>query len=372
MPKLKPESLLVAEGRPLGDDAPLNTPLVPASNFTLGGAAVYAREDGTDTWRSLESTVGALEGGEAVAFASGMAAAAAVFAQVPPGGEIVMPDDAYQGVAALAREGADQGRWRLRRLPTDDTPAWLQAGERADLLWLETPSNPMLVLADLEAIGAAPRRRDSLLVVDNTFATPLNQQPLRHGADLSLHSATKFIGGHSDLLAGIVAARSPARVEALRHARTVYGGVPGTLEAFLATRGLRTLAVRLRRAEENALQLARFLEVHSGVTRVRYPGLESHPQHELARRQLGGFGAILTFEVDGDAALADALCRATRLVRHATSLGAVETTMERRAVHAGQEHVPPNLLRLSVGIEDADDLASDLDQALRAVQGVRV
>lgn len=372
MTRLKPESLLVAAGRPGTAGAPLNTPLVPASNFTLGGDAGYAREDGTETWRALETALGQLEGGDAVAFASGMAAVAAVFELVPPGGELVLPEDAYQGVVALAGEGAQRERWRLRRLATDDTAGWIEAGERADLLWLETPSNPMLALADLETIGSARRRQGALLVVDNTFATPLNQQPLAHGADLSLHSATKFIGGHSDLLAGAIVAKDPGVADHLRRVRTLQGGVPGTLEAFLAIRGLRTLDVRLRRAEDNAHRLARFLASHPAVRTVRYPGLAAHPQHELARRQLGGFGAILTFEVEGDAARAEAVCRATRLVRHATSLGAVETTMERRAVYAGQEHLPPGLLRVSVGIEAFEDLQADLDQALRAAQGGRV
>lgn len=372
MSSLKPESLLVAAGRPVARGAPLNTPLMPASNFTLGGEAGYAREDGTETWRSLETAVGQLEGGDAVAFASGMAAVAAVFEQVRPGGEVVLPEDAYQGVVALAREGVERERWRLRRLATDDTAGWIEASDHADLLWLESPSNPMLVLADLEAVGGAPRRQGALLVVDNTFATSLNQQPLGLGADLSLHSATKFIGGHSDLLAGVVVAKDPEIAGRLRRSRTLQGGVPGALEAFLATRGLRTLDVRLRRAEANALRLARFLESHAAVRGVRYPGLASHPQHEQARRQLGGFGAILTFQVKGDAAQAEAVCRATRLVRHATSLGAVETTMERRAAYAGQEHLPPSLLRVSVGIEAIEDLEGDLNQALRAAQGERV
>ena len=364
MAKLKLESLLVSAGRPHAPGEPLNVPLVPASNFLLGEGAVYAREDGTETWRAFEDALGALEGGRALAFASGMAAAAAVFERVPPGGRVVLPADAYQGVVALAEAGAAQGRWTLGRLATDDTAGWVAAAAAADLCWIETPSNPMLVVADLAAIAAAPRKPGGLLAVDNTFATPLNQRPLERGADVVLHAVTKYLGGHSDLLAGALVAREPELVEALARVRTLHGGVPGALEAFLATRGLRTLAVRLRRGEENAAALADFLATHPRVSRVHYPGRPDHPQHGIARSQLDGYGAIVSLELVGDAASAEAVCAATRLIRHATSLGSVETTMERRAAYAGQEHVPPSLLRISVGIEALEDLQADLDQAL--------
>jgi cystathionine gamma-synthase len=367
MAKLKPESLLVSAGRPHAPGAPLNAPLVAASNFLLGEGVVYAREDGTETWRAFEEALGVLEGGRALAFASGMAAAAAVFDLVPVGGRAVLPADAYQGVVALAEAGAAQGRWILERLATDDTAGWVAAADTADLCWIETPSNPMLVVADLAAIAAAPRRPGAILAVDNTFATPLNQRPLERGADVVLHAVTKYLGGHSDLLAGALVVREPELGQALSRVRTLHGGVPGALEAFLATRGLRTLAVRLRRAEENAAALADFLAAHPRVSRVHYPGLPDHPQHELARTQLDGFGAIVSLEFQGDAAGAEAVCAATRLIRHATSLGSVETTMERRAAYAGQEHVPANLLRISVGIEALEDLQADLDQALASV-----
>jgi cystathionine gamma-synthase len=364
MKSLKAESVLVHAGRPTDVGAPLNTPLVPASNFILGDGKVYSREHGVPTWQALEDIVGALEAGTAVSFASGMAAVAAVFEQVPAGARVVIPDDSYQGVASLARDGAEKGRWLLDELATDDTAGWVAAAMTHDLLWLESPSNPMLVLADLAAIASAPRKDGNLLVVDNTFATPLNQQPLTLGADVSLHSATKFIGGHSDLLAGLAVTSDARLLESLRAARQRYGATPGTLESFLATRGLRTLALRLERAQHNAQELAAFLEAHPRIVQARYPGLPSHPQHALAKSQLGGFGAIITFEVDGGAAAAERLCGATRLIRHATSLGSVESTMERRAVHPGQEHLPAGLVRISVGIEAGDDLVGDLSRAL--------
>ncbi|KAA9133518.1 PLP-dependent transferase [Marinihelvus fidelis] len=361
--KLKPSSLVVSAGRPRDRGQALNAPLVPASNFILGDEPVYSREDGTATWAAFEDAVGALEHGRAISFSSGMAAVAAVFEQVPAGGRVVLPDDCYQGVVRLALEGEQKARWRVTRLPTEDTPAWVAAAGEADLLWLETPSNPQLILADLDAIAAVPRRQGALLAVDNTFATPLNQRPLERGADISLHSATKYLGGHSDLLAGVVAVGDDELYGRLFAARQCNGATPGTLEAWLSLRGMRTLAVRLERAQANAARIAAFLEGHPDVVDTRYPGLESHPQHELARRQLDGYGAIVSF-VLADATAADRLCESVRLIHHATSLGSVESTLERRGVHAGQGHLPPGLIRLSVGIEDADDLCADLAQAL--------
>lgn len=365
-PEISLESWLVSAGRDSLPGAPLNVPLVPASNFILGGGRDYSRDDGTPTWEALEEIVGGLESGKAVAFASGMAAIAAVFDQLAAGAVVVLPDDCYQGVAGLAAAGAEKQRWSVQRVPVDDTAGWIRACGLADLIWLESPSNPLLTVADLEAVCAAPRKPGALVAVDNTFATPLNQQPLVFGATVSLQSATKFIGGHSDLLAGVATTRDGALWHALRKSRELTGATPGALEAFLAARGARTLALRLQRAQHTALMLAERLETHPSITRVRYPGLPSHPTHAVAKRVLKGFGTIISFDVTGRAEVADAVCRSVRLIRHATSLGAVETTMERRAAIPGQEHLPPSLLRLSVGIEDADDLWSDLASAIHA------
>lgn len=362
--RVKPESWLVSAGRASEPGAPLNVPPVPASNFVLGGRREYSRDDGTPTWEALEEVVGGLEGGKAVAFASGMAAIAAVFDQLAVGAVVVLPDDCYQGVAGLAQAGAQRGHWSVQRVDNADTAGWSRACGAADLVWLESPSNPLLAVADLEAICAAPRRPGTIVAVDNTFATPLNQQPLDFGATLSLQSATKLIGGHSDLLAGIATTRDDELWHALRRSRELAGATPGTLEAFLAVRGVRTLALRLERAQNSAMILAQRLESHPRVTRVRYPGLPSHPTHATAARVLKGFGSIVSFDLLGGAELADAVCRNVRLIHHATSLGAVESTMERRAAIPGQEHLPPSLLRLSVGIEDVDDLWADLESAL--------
>jgi len=365
-PGLKPESWLVSAGRASEPGAPLNVPLIPASNFIIGRGREYSRDDGTPTWEALEEIVGGLESGKSVAFASGMAAIASVFDQLAAGAVVVLPDDCYQGVAGLAAAGAERLRWSVRRVAVDDTAEWVRACGVADLIWLESPSNPLLTVADLEAVCAAPRKAGAIVAVDSTFATPLNQLPLAFGATVSLQSATKFIGGHSDLLAGVATTRDDALWHALKKSRELTGATPGTLEAFLAVRGARTLALRLQRAQQTAMTLAERLEIHPLVTRVRYPGLLSHPTHATAKRVLKGFGTIISFDLLGGAEFADRVCRNVRLIRHATSLGAVESTMERRSAVPGQGHLPPSLLRLSVGIEDAEDLWVDLDSAIRS------
>ncbi len=366
---LHPETAVVCAGRP-GHAAggPLNAPIVLASNFHAGADAgpdsrAYSRTDATPSWEALETAVGQVEGGHAVAFSSGMAAIAAVLDLVPGGGRIVAPADCYFGVGELLADARQQGRWAVDRVDLTDTAAVQAAVAGADLLWLETPSNPLMEIADLPALCAAGREAGAMVGVDNTFATPLRQQPLALGANVVVHSATKFIGGHCDLLSGITIARDQALAGRVRHRRGLTGATPGALEAFLALRGLRTLALRLDRGQANAGELARRLDQHPAVSRVRYPGLPGDPGHRTAAAQMTGFGAVLAFEV-ADAAAADRLCDALRIVVHATSLGGVESTIERRGKLAGQEHVPPGLLRLSVGCEHIDDLWNDLDSAL--------
>jgi cystathionine gamma-synthase len=339
----------------------------PASNFVLGERRAYSRDDGTPGWDALEEIVGGLEGGSSVSFASGMAGIAAIFDQLPTGSVVALPDDCYQGVTGLAKAGQGRGRWTVHRLAVTDTAGWIEMCGVADLIWLESPSNPLLTVADLDAICAAPRKRGAMLGVDNTFATPLNQRPLAVGADVAVQSVTKFIGGHSDLLGGVVTVRDANLLAALRQSRELAGATPGTLETFLAVRGARTLALRLERAQSNAMTLAERLARHPNVSLTRYPGLASYPTHNAAVRQLKGFGTIISFDVHGDVGTADAVCAGLQLIQHATSLGAVESTIERRASIPGQEHLPPTLLRLSVGIEAVEDLWTDLDRALRNV-----
>ncbi|MCP5030552.1 MAG: PLP-dependent transferase [Actinomycetia bacterium] len=362
-PELDPRSWVVTAGRSDRAGDPLNVPLVPASNYIYGGDFGYARDEGTPTWHALETLIGGLEGGRTLSFSSGMGAVAAVFDLLPVGATVVIPDDCYQGVVGVAEDGATRGRWTVERVALTDTKVWVEALQRADLVWLESPSNPLLNLADVATIGAAPRRAGTLLVVDNTFATPLNQQPLALGADISMMSVTKYIGGHSDLLAGSLTTNDKDLFDALHRSRLLTGATPGSLEAYLAVRGARTLAIRLEAAQANAQAIAEYLAGHRSVVSVLYPGLPDHPQHGLAKAHLGGFGTIITFDI-GSAEAATALCEATTLIRHATSLGAVESTMERRAAIIGQEHLPAGLIRLSVGIEAVDDLLADLRRAL--------
>ncbi|HWD75646.1 MAG TPA: PLP-dependent aspartate aminotransferase family protein [Solirubrobacteraceae bacterium] len=346
---MKPETWAIVAGRPAPEPgAPLNTPIVAASTYMLGGDRVYSRNEATEGWEAFESMLGGLEGGDAVAFASGMAACAAVLGQLPGGAHLVLCDDCYQGVAGIAEAGARIHQWRVERLPASDD-RWLQRAGEADLLWLESPSNPLLEVADLAAICAAPRSPRTRVVVDNTFATPLLQRPLELGADIVVHSATKLIGGHSDLLLGVAVTADGEELRRLRRARSLNGATPGMLECFLALRGARTLALRLERGQASAAQLATRLAEHDAVRRVRYPG----------------FGTIVSFEL-ADAAAADRACDATRIIRHATSLGGVETCMERRSAHPGQEHIPPGLIRLSTGCEALEDLWTDLGGALAA------
>ena len=211
----------------------------------LGEQRAYSRDDGTPGWEALEAIVGSLEGGAAVAFASGMAAIAVVFNQLPTGSVVALPDDCYQGVAGLAHAGQQRGRWTTHRVAVANTARWLELCGEADLIWLESPSNPLLTVGDLDTICAAPRKPGAIVAVDNTFATPLNQRPLDLGADVAVQSVTKFIGGHSDLLGGVVTVRDGRVLAALRQSRELTGATPGTLEAFLAVRGARTLALRL-------------------------------------------------------------------------------------------------------------------------------
>jgi cystathionine gamma-synthase len=354
----------IALGRPHGPGTPMNAPIVPVTTYELGGGPVYARHDGTDTWAAAEEVVGSLEGGRALLFASGMAAIAAVLDPLPPGSRIAAPKDCYLGLLGLLHAGLAAGRWHVDWIGTTDTPAWLAALAEHDVVWLESPSNPMLEVADLPQILAAPRPETTLAVVDNTFATPLSTRPLALGADIVVHSATKYLSGHSDALGGVAVTARPDLAEELHARRTLLGAVPGMLEAFLITRGIRTLPLRLEAATANAQQLAERLAAHPGVSRVRYPGLPGDPGHEVAARAMTGFGAMVSFEVAAGAGAADHVCRATMLIRHATSLGGVESTIERRAVLPRQEHVPPSLLRLSVGCEDVEDLWADLAAAL--------
>ena len=369
-PKWRPATQAIVAGRPSSvPDGPLNQPVVFASTYRAHGPVAYGR-DGNPTWTALEEVIGVLEGGTAVSFASGMAAVAAVFDQVAVGGAIVLPRDGYHGTRALA-EAAVAGRWELRRVDISDTDAVAGACHRAALLWVESPTNPKMDVADIPALCQAAHAEGLQVAVDNTFMTPLGQRPLDLGADLVVHSVTKMLAGHSDVVLGVVvAAPGTTLCDDLRRRRSLAGAIPGPMEAYLALRGVRTPPLRFHQAQENAGELALRLASHPEVERVRYPGLADDPWHDRARAQMQGFGNMIAFEVHGGASAAEAAANSTRLIVHATSLGGIESSIERRAKWPGEE-AAPSLLRLSVGCEDIDDLWADLDHGLAVAGKVR-
>jgi cystathionine gamma-synthase len=364
MTEWRDDTWLVAAGRNRSPGEPLNVAPTFASNFYLPDERLYSRTDGTPTTDALEELLGGLDGGRALVFASGMAAAATVFNRLAVGSHLAVPSDPYHGVAGIIDEGEAQGRWTVRRLDQADTEAWIDALAHCELVWLESPENPLMTVADLPAICSAPRPATTLVAVDSTFATPLTQRPLDYGADVVMHSATKFIGGHSDLLAGVLVTNRDDLADEFHHRRLLHGATIGAMEAFLTIRGARTMGLRLERAQANAMELATRLETHEEIARVRYPGLASHDTHHVAASFMSGFGAVLSFEPTGPGERASEVCSRVELINHATSLGGVESTMERRAVIPGQERIPPSLIRMSVGCEHVDDLWDDLTQAL--------
>ena len=335
----------------------------------------YGRSD-NPTRRALERTIAMLEGAtHGIAFASGLAATHAIFGLLDPGERIVMSDDVYGGTARLALRV--MGRYGVTTDAVDlsdlDAVAAALVGDRpARMVWIETPTNPLLKVVDISAIARLAATAGAMTVVDNTFATPYLQRPLDLGADLALHSATKYLGGHSDVIGGLVATRSGELDEQLRFLQNAQGGVPSPFDAWLLMRGLRTLAVRMERACANAGLIAVWLTGRPEVERVHYPGLADHPQAELVGRQMRLPGAMVSFELRGGEAAARSVAGATRLFTLAESLGAVESLIEvpsvmtHASVAGSAMEVPPSLVRLSVGIESVDDLIADLEAAFGA------
>ena len=372
----KSATRVVSLGRPPRvDGAAVNPPIAMSSTFVGSGYVtaenrVYARFSNA-AWEPLEDAIGQLEGSPTagLAYASGLAAVSAVFDLVPGGGVLVIPTASYNGTIALARALSADGKLQLREVDPIDTEATIAAMDGADLFWIESPSNPLLEIAELPTLIAAAHDRGLLVAVDNTISTPLRQQPLRVGADVVVHSATKFIAGHSDVILGLTVTKDPELRKTLHARRSLRGGIPGQFEAWLTLRGLRTLALRLDRSEESAGILARRLLGHEDITRVRYPGLPSDPNHQRAKDQLSGFGAIISIELEGGPQRADHFVEALELIVPATSLGGVESLAERRRRHPSEpDRVPESLVRLSIGIEDVDDVWEDITQALEASQ----
>lgn len=373
-PTLAPATLAVTAGRPeRAPGAPVNPGVVLSSTYVSQGPprpdeAMYTRYD-APTWHPFEAALGELEGGPlpALVFGSGMAAVAATLSLVPPGSRVVVPRHAYQVSLVLLSDLAARSGLEVTAVDIADTDAVAAALPGAALLWAESPTNPMLEVADLPALVAAAHDAGALVAVDNTFATPLGQRPLTFGADVVVHSVTKALAGHSDVVLGAAVTGDPELRARLATYRTVHGAIAGPWEVWLALRGLRTLALRVARSQANAAVLAERLAAHPAVLEVRYPGLPGDPGHARAAAQLAGFGSILGVRPRGGPLAADAVVAAVRLWVPATSLGGVESMLERRRRFATESPtVPEDLLRLSVGIEDVEDLWRDLDAALRA------
>ena len=332
----------------------------------------YSRS-GNPTRAALEECLVALENGvRGLAFASGLAAEDCVVRAVCASGDhVVLPDDAYGGTYRLIARVFD--RWGLEHtaVALDDLDA-VRAAIRPNtrLIWCETPSNPLLGIVDIGALAGVAHDAGALLAVDNTFASPYLQQPLAHGADVVVHSTTKYLGGHSDVVGGAVVTADPELGERLAFHQNAVGAIAGPFDAWLVLRGVKTLAVRMERHCANAARVAEFLAAHERVSMVRYPGLSTHSGHEIAAKQMRGFGGMLSFQVVGGEAAALDVCNRARLFTLAESLGGVESLIEHPArmthmsVVGSALEVPADLVRLSVGIEHVDDLIADLDQAL--------
>ncbi len=359
------ESRLVAAARPdRVSDAGVNLPIELNSTFLAPGATGYGRF-GNKTWSALESAIESLEGGATLAFSSGVAAISALFSILPRGAVITASRNGYSGTMVLLRQAEASGAAEVRYVDVANTAQVLAALPGSTLLWLESPTNPALEVADMPTIIAAANSLNVGVAVDNTFATPLNQQPLVMGADVVVHSLTKYIAGHSDVILGSISTKDVALHQRLADVRRINGSIPGPFEVWLALRGLRTLGVRMERAQKSAMELAIRLSTHPAVSLVRYPGLPTDPHHELAKSFMKGFGAIISFDHAGGADAADRACGASNLVAHATSLGGVESLWERRHRWSAESPtIPTNLIRLSVGIEDVEDLWRDIDSAL--------
>lgn len=356
----------------------VNVPIYASSTFAqdgvggLRGGFEYART-GNPTRAALEASLAAVEEGAfARAFSSGMAATdCALRAMLRPGDHVVIPDDAYGGTFRLIDKVFT--RWDVQYTPVrlaDLDAVGAAITPRTRLIWVETPTNPLLSIADITAIAELGTDRSAKVLVDNTFASPALQQPLRLGADVVLHSTTKYIGGHSDVVGGALVTNDEELDEEFAFLQNGAGAVPGPFDAYLTMRGLKTLVLRMQRHSENACAVAEFLADHPSVSSVLYPGLPSHPGHEIAARQMRGFGSMVSVRMRAGRRAAQDLCAKTRVFILAESLGGVESLIEHPSAmtHAStagsQLEVPDDLVRLSVGIEDIADLLGDLEQAL--------
>lgn len=357
-------------------------PLHLASTFVQPGAGEWGEFDysrsGNPTRSNFQQTLASLEGGVgALAFSTGMSATHCVMMMLSAGDHVLAGSDIYGGTYRLLHKVMNRSGIQVTLAPSTDLQQFEAAITPATkLLWIESPGNPLMSITDIRAVAEIAKRRGVLLGIDSTFATPALTQPLELGADIVMHSATKYIGGHSDLLGGALVVKDKALLDKLYFVQNATGAVMGPLECFLASRGLKTLELRVHEQSRTSLKLAKWLQSDSRVSRALYPGLPDHPGHDIAARQMqGGFGAMLTFEVKGDFAKTKRVCESTKLFQLAVSLGAAESLIEQPASmsHASYDAaarakfgITDGLIRLSVGLEDFEDLRDDLDQALNA------
>ena len=380
-PGLHLETLAIHAGQdPESMTGAVTVPIFQTSTYAQEGLGKprlgyeYSRTD-NPTRRAYETCFASLEGARfAVAFASGMATTNNCMYLLQSGDEVVLSDDVYGGTYRFFTKVMDKFGVKAHFVDATDLGNIKAAmNPRVKMVWIESPTNPLLKLTDIAAVSQIAKANGAYLVVDNTFMSPVFQQPLKLGADIVVHSATKYIGGHSDLVGGILVTNSEEINQSMRFHQNAVGAIPGPFDCWLAMRGLKTLAIRMKAHQENANRIAQWLESHPQVVRVVYPGLPSHPQHELAKRQMLGFGGMISFEIRGGLEEAQRLVESTKLFLLAESLGGVESLIELPAImtHASipvdRRHamgIADGLVRISVGIENVDDLLADLGPAI--------
>lgn len=357
------------KARPVSMPLYLSTTYVRNEDGSYNHDFLYSRADNPNR-KVLENSIAQLENGAvAYAFSSGMAAVHAIFQSLRPGDHILLPDDIYFNIYTLVNEIFSPWQLEFTLVDMSDLDAVSQAMQNnTRLIWIETPSNPQLKISDLGAIVDLAHHRDCIVAVDNTWPTPVITKPIDFGVDIVVHSTTKYFGGHSDVLGGVVVFKEiNTRSERVQRIQALSGGVPSPFDCWLISRGIQTLALRVKAQTESAQRLAEYLDQHTAIEQVNYPGIPNHPQHEIAKKQMSdGFGAMLSVLVKGDADQAIAITNRLQLFTTATSLGGVESLVEhRKSVEGPDSLTPDNLIRISVGLEDIRDLMADWEQALR-------
>lgn len=368
---MKTETIAIHGGNAVTDSLkPVIQPITLSSTFEhQEKSMLYGRLENPNR-KSLEQVMAALEQGkDAAAFASGNAAANAVFQALPAGSHIIAPDDMYHGLKSLL-ETIYKDKINVDFINLTE-PALVEEAIRSDtrLLWIESPSNPLLKISDIQGLSVLAKKRGLTVVVDNTFATPIFQQPLLLGADMVMHSNTKYIGGHSDIIGGIlITGELNDFWNRIKSVQKLAGAVPSPFDCYFLTRSIKTLPYRMQAHEENAGTIARFLAQHPSVEKVYYPGLETHHGHGIARSQMKGFGGMMSFVINGNAKAADQFIEQLHYFTNATSLGGVESLIERRSrVQGVSEGIPEQLIRMSVGLENSNDLLEDLERGLQTL-----